>query len=50
MNSDYGFYQKQVWSFAFPYLMIAEYLNRCLADLDSVSYILVGITVVVEKA
>jgi hypothetical protein len=30
--------------------MIAEYFSLCLADLGSVSYILVGITVVFEKA
>jgi hypothetical protein len=29
--------------------MIAEYFNWCLAGLGSVSYILVGVTVVVEK-
>jgi len=49
MNSYRGFYRKWIRSFAILCQMIAEYFSRCLADLGSVSYILVGTTDVVKK-
>jgi hypothetical protein len=49
MNSNRGFYQKRIGSYVILWQMIAEYLSWCLADLRSVLYILVGITVVVKK-
>jgi hypothetical protein len=49
MNSNRGFYQKRIGSYVILWQMIAEYFSWCLADLCSVLYILVGITVVVKS-
>jgi hypothetical protein len=49
INSNCRFYQKWIRSVVILCQMIAEYFSRRLADLGSVSYILVGIKVVVKK-
>jgi len=49
VNSYRGFYQKLIQSLVILCQMIAEYYIWCLAHLGSVSYILVGTTVVVRK-
>jgi len=50
MDSDHSFYQKLIQFVPIVCQMSAEYFGRCLAELGSVSYILVGITVDVKKA